>query len=60
VDQGIEVLTGIPMGERDEEGQYPDGSINYLVAARLTELAERRKEFAAGDGTDHESREDGS
>jgi lon-related putative ATP-dependent protease len=60
VDQGIEVLTGIPMGARDEDGQYPQGTINQRVEARLTELAEKRKEFAAGDGADRESAEDGS
>jgi lon-related putative ATP-dependent protease len=45
VDQGIEILTGVPAGERDEEGNYPEGSINYLVEARLAELAEKRAEF---------------
>lgn len=24
VDEGIELLTGIPAGERDERGQYPE------------------------------------
>jgi predicted ATP-dependent protease len=46
VDQGIEILTGLPAGERDEGGNYPEGSINYLVETRLTELAEKRAEFA--------------
>ena len=46
VDQGMELLTGEPMGERDEEGRYPEGTINYLVEERLAELADRRMEFA--------------
>jgi lon-related putative ATP-dependent protease len=46
VDQGIEILTGLPAGERDEEGNYPEGSINYLVETRLIELAEKRARFA--------------
>jgi hypothetical protein len=29
-------------GERDEAGDYPEGSINYRVEARLAELAEKR------------------
>jgi lon-related putative ATP-dependent protease len=45
VDQGIEILTGVPAGERDEEGNYPEGSINRLVEARLAELAEKRAQF---------------
>jgi predicted ATP-dependent protease len=46
VDQGIEILTGIPAGERDEEGNYPEGSVNALVEGRLAELAEKRARFA--------------
>jgi lon-related putative ATP-dependent protease len=45
VDQGIEILTGIPAGERDEEGNYPEGSINYLVEKRLTAMAQKLLEF---------------
>lgn len=50
VDQGMELLTGEPMGERDEEGRYPEDTINYLVEERLAELAERRMEFAGPTG----------
>jgi len=46
VDQGIEILTGLPAGERDEEGNYPEGSFNALVEKRLLELAEKRARFA--------------
>jgi lon-related putative ATP-dependent protease len=47
IDQGIEILTGVPAGERDEEGNYPQGTINYLVEARLAELTEQRLKFTA-------------
>ncbi|HRW08517.1 MAG TPA: ATP-binding protein [Caldilineaceae bacterium] len=47
IDQGIELLTGRPAGERDEEGTYPEGSINALVEARLASLAEKRSSFNA-------------
>ncbi|MEZ4869191.1 MAG: ATP-binding protein [Caldilineaceae bacterium] len=47
IDQGIELLTGVPAGERDAEGTYPSDSINALVQARLTELARKRSEFNA-------------
>lgn len=46
VDEGIEILTGLPAGERDEEGNYPEGTINYTVQNRLNELARKRAEFA--------------
>ncbi|MGD1993257.1 MAG: AAA family ATPase [Anaerolineae bacterium] len=46
VDQGIEILTGVPAGERDEEGNYPESSVNYRVARRLAELAKKRQAFS--------------
>jgi predicted ATP-dependent protease len=42
VDEGIELLTGLPAGELDGRGRYPAGSVNYLVHARLTALARKR------------------
>jgi len=48
VDQGIEVLTGIPAGERNEDGEFPEGTINYLVDLRLEELASGLKEYEGG------------
>jgi lon-related putative ATP-dependent protease len=47
VDEAIELLTGIPAGERDAEGNFPEGSINQLVEARLVELAEKQRAFSA-------------
>jgi lon-related putative ATP-dependent protease len=46
VDQGIEILTGVEAGEQDEEGTYPEGSVNDRVAKRLAELAEKRQAFS--------------
>jgi predicted ATP-dependent protease len=48
VDQGIELLTGVPAGERNEQGEYPEGTINYLVDMRLEDLSRGMKEFEAG------------
>ncbi|HTY25731.1 MAG TPA: AAA family ATPase [Desulfomonilaceae bacterium] len=45
VDQGIEILTGIPAGAPDEENNFPEGTINYLVNERLEELSHGLKEF---------------
>lgn len=47
VDQGIEILTGVAAGEPDEEGRYPEGTINFLVDQRLEELSRGIKEFEA-------------
>lgn len=43
---GIELLTGLPAGTRDESGTYPAGSLNRRVEDRLTAYAELRKSFA--------------
>jgi predicted ATP-dependent protease len=45
VDQAISSLTGVPAGQADASGRYPDGSINHKVAARLAELTEIQKKF---------------
>ena len=42
INQGIELLTGLPAGERDDGGNYPEESINYRVEERLVSLAQRR------------------
>ncbi|MDD3840226.1 MAG: ATP-binding protein [Clostridia bacterium] len=43
VDQGIEILTGIPAGQRDEKGEYPEGTVNYMVEQKLKYFAELQK-----------------
>ena len=35
IEEGIELLTGIPAGVRNTEGKYPEGSIYRLVAGKL-------------------------
>jgi len=34
------------MGEPDEAGEFPEGSVGAAVRARLLELARRHREFA--------------
>jgi predicted ATP-dependent protease len=41
VRQGIELLAGIPAGERDASGKFPASSVFGRVERRLIELAER-------------------
>ena len=45
IDEGIEVLTGVPAGELREDGAYPADTINHLVQRKLDELAEIAKEY---------------
>lgn len=46
VDEAIELLTGTPAGEPDEQGVVPEGSVNYRVAARLIEFSSLRQAYA--------------
>ena len=47
IDQGMEVLTGVEAGELQEDGTYPEGTMNYMVDKRLRELADKLKEYGA-------------
>lgn len=49
IDEGIELLTGVPAGEREPDGRYPTGTINGRVQDRLAEMARRVREFAKGE-----------
>lgn len=37
IDEGIELLTGVPAGEEQEGGSYPEGTVHALVSAKLKE-----------------------
>ncbi len=43
IEEGIEVLTGVPAGKRDANGKFPAGSINYLAYEKLKKYAEISK-----------------
>ncbi|WP_292522020.1 Lon protease family protein [Methanoculleus sp.] len=45
IDEGIEVLTGVPAGRRREDGTYEEGTVNYLVDRQLREMAETMRGF---------------
>ena len=38
IDKGIEILSGVPAGERQTDGSFAKGTINHLVEQRLKEL----------------------
>ncbi len=46
VDEALSVLMGLPAGERDESGQWPEESLNGRVQVRLTEMSLIRQTFA--------------
>jgi len=63
VSEALGLLTGMPVGEADENGDYPEGSFNRCVADRLAEFARaarrdrRRKDDNESDGDDNSSSE---
>ncbi len=40
IEEGIEVLTGVPAGKKDKTGHFPAGSVNYMVYEKLKKYAE--------------------
>lgn len=46
VDDGIELLTGIPAGKADRRGRFPKGSVNYMVQQSLEEYYRDYVKFA--------------
>jgi lon-related putative ATP-dependent protease len=43
IEDGIEILTGMTPGEAGPDGTYPEGTFNFLVAQKLSELSEALK-----------------
>ena len=41
VDEGIELLTGIPAGTRGDDGLYPEGTVNRRIEDRLEAMTRR-------------------
>jgi len=52
IDEGIELLTGSPAGQRDPDGQHPEGTVHRLVEDRLREYAERLRAFTTNHRTE--------
>ncbi len=40
IDEGIEILTGVPAGRLNKDGKYTQGSVNYLVNEKLKAYSE--------------------
>ncbi len=45
IDQGIEILTGLPAGVRTQRDQFQSGTVNSFVERRLREMAEQMQRF---------------
>ena len=47
IDEGIELLTGVPAGDRSGDGRFPAESVNGRVEDRLQRFARARSELSA-------------
>ncbi len=43
VQEAIEIMTGVPAGERRTDWTYPEGTVNFLVDKRLKEMSKKLK-----------------
>ena len=43
IDQGLEILTGKPAGQREPDGRFSPGSVHYLVNKKLEEWNKRNR-----------------
>lgn len=43
IEEGIELLTGVPAGKKDANGHFPAGSINYLAYEKLKNMPKFHK-----------------
>jgi len=46
IDEAVSLLTGVEAGERGDDGEFPEGSVNRRVEEQLLAYAEQRKKFA--------------
>ena len=55
IDEGIELLMGMPAGKPDAKGEFPEGTVHQAVKKRLRELAMELKSFGDEQAEDHAS-----
>ena len=58
IDEGIEVLTGAPAGQKDEQGKYPEDSVHGRVNRKLWKFADIIKEYGAPESKPKEEEEE--
>jgi ATP-dependent Lon protease len=57
IDEGIEILTGVKAGAKQDNGQFEEGSVNALVDRKLIELGKGIREFeSAGEEAKEEEK----
>ena len=57
VEEGIEILTGVPAGEKQPDGSFPENTVYRKVDDRLKKIASIVKEYGATMGNGHKPEE---
>jgi predicted ATP-dependent protease len=57
VKEGIELLTGVPAGELDEEGNYPQDTVYGMVQKNLEKYAEEMEEEPEKEDESHKAKQ---
>jgi lon-related putative ATP-dependent protease len=60
IEQGFELLTGVPAGKRGKDGKYPEGTAFARVDSILREMAECHRDFAAAERPPPQGSPDGN
>ncbi len=59
VDAGLEILTGLPAGERAADGAFPEGTIHRRIEDRLDRLADLGQRFRGTEEAGEQDRGEG-
>ena len=60
IDEGIEVLTGVPAGRAAVDGHYPEGTVHQLVEKRLERMARMSRDRQEKKNEETDALEDSS
>ncbi len=56
VDEAASLLTGMPAGERKQDGTWPEDTFNFLVDKRLRDMAKKQKADEKGEKKEEEKK----
>lgn len=57
VNEAIALLTGVDAGERNQDGEFPEGTVNFKVEQRLFEMAELKHDDHNKDDDKHDDKD---
>ncbi|QXE89301.1 AAA family ATPase [Geomonas subterranea] len=58
VEEGIEILTGVPAGKVGDDGRYPEGSVNFLVQKKLKTMLDNMRKLQLQDKEGKEGKDE--